>query len=243
MKKEAVNILHIPFQVLDEAQLVEINRDELETPALYSIWCVSAEQCVYLSNASEGLRNNDRIIWVPIGAALSSVFPKQHRHTISEFSILTYLKKLGEYCEEIGAETCLVMDTQQQAEQMLNVFRETFPYLTLHTLSMDLMYSDEALVNEINSVAPDILVLGLPMDVMKRYVENNRHRTNSRLCICLGDSLLGEMTKKKKTFHTMTMRRNLKRALRKSMKKERKSSDQSRKGSKAKNMGEAESEG
>lgn len=239
MVKDAICLFHIPFRVLNETQLVQLNSDELETPALYSVWCVSSEQCLYLSNTKDYILNHERITWVPVGSELAAVFPKYERHVIADFSIKTYLRLLGEYCEEIGAEACLVMDTERQSEAMLQIFRETFPYLALHTISMEYMASDEALVNEINSVAPEILVLGLPTDTMKRYMENNRHRTNSRLCICLGDTLLNEMIKKKKMFHTMTMRRHLKRELRKFIKKEQKNSDPDRHDSESKEMEKA----
>lgn len=225
MVRDAIRLFHIPFRVLNETQLVQLNMEELETPALYSVWCVMAEQCTYLSKAGDHILNNERTTWIPVGADMASIFPKHDRSSIADFSLRRYLKELGEYCEEIGAETCLVMDTEQQSEVMLRIFRETFPYLALHTISMEQMASDEALVNEINSVAPEILVLGLPTDAMKRYLENNRHRTNCRLCICLGDILLREMIKKRKVFHTMTMRRNLKKELRKFIKKERKISE------------------
>ena len=77
-------------------------------------------------------------------------------------------------------------------------------------------------MNEINSVAPEILILGVNSGELRHYVERGRWMTNARLCICVGEGLLDEMTKKKKWFHNITMSRTLKRRLHKYSKRNQK---------------------
>ena len=80
----------------------------------------------------------------------------------------------------------------------------------------------EMMINEINSIAPEILILGVHAGEMRRFMECDRRRTNARLCVCVGNLLIDEMSKKKKMFHTITMSRRLKKRLRKYSIKEQK---------------------
>ncbi len=218
--KDKITLFGIPFRIYDEKQLYRLSCDELEEPALYTIFLVAANQCGYLLETGEEIRNNERITWIPADCNMAAVFPKKEKHIISEFSVLTYLEYMGEYSADTGAEICLLMDTEQQSEAVLSEFRRKFPYLAVHTLNYDSMPSEEARVNEINSIAPDILILGIHTDKMKHFLEVNRKRTNARLCICVGELLIDEMSKKKKMFHTITMSRLLKKKLRKYNKRE-----------------------
>ena len=221
--KEGVELFGIPFRIFDEKQLFQLNSEELEKNQLYSVFCVEAGQCSYLAEAQKELNKLSRILWIPVGTAMSSVFPKKDRHMIAEFSVWKYLKLFGTYAGDTGAELGILMDEEEQCELILQEFRKEFPYLSLHTVQYEDFSSDEAVVNEVNSVAPDILFIGLRMDEMRHFLEEDRHRTNARLCVFVGDLLLDDMTKKKKWFHTITMSRYLKKMLHKYNKKELKS--------------------
>lgn len=218
--KNKITLFGIPFQVFDEKQLYQLSCEELEEPALYTIFLVAADQCGYLLETKADIRSSERITWVPADYTLATIFPKKDRHFILEFSILKYLEYIGEYSADTGAEMCLLVNTEQQSEIILSEFRRMFPYLAVHTLNYDALPSEEARVNEINSIAPEILILGIHTDEMKHFLEVNRKRTNARLCICVGELLLDEMSKKRKMFHTITMSRLLKKKLRKYNKRE-----------------------
>jgi UDP-N-acetyl-D-mannosaminuronic acid transferase (WecB/TagA/CpsF family) len=218
--RDSFCLFGIPFQVFSESQLYQLSCDELEKPSLYTIFFVSGSQCNYLLESEEQVRNNQRIAWVPADAALATLFPKKEKHVISEFSIQKYLELLGTYSADTGAEICLLMNTMQQSDIVLKEIRRSFPYLAIHTLNYDSMLSEEAVVNEINSVAPEILILGLHTDEMRHFLERNRKKTNARLCVCVGELLIDEMSKKRKVFHTMTMSRGLRKKLRKYNKRE-----------------------
>ena len=60
---------------------------------------------------------------------------------------------------------------------------------------------------------------------MKHYLEQERKKTNTRLCVCVGGLLMDEMSKKNKLFHTITMSRVLKKRLHKYSKKEQKKNE------------------
>lgn len=218
--KDSIVLFGIPFQVLDETQLYQLSCDELEEPALYTIFLAAADQCGYLLETGKDICSNQRITWVPADRTMAVIFPKKERRIISEFSIERYLEYLGEYAADTGAKMCLLMNTPQQSEAVLNEFRRRFPYSSLHTLNYDSLPSEEARVNEINSIAPEILILGIHTDEMRYFLETDRQKTNARLCVCIGELLMDEVSKKRKMFHTITMSRVLKKKLRKYNKRE-----------------------
>ena len=215
-----IEVFGIPFQIYDEQQLYESCQEKLEEHILYSVFFVTAGQCGFLMDTPEEFRKKERVLWVPVGAAVSALFSKKEKHTIADFRIWKFLKLLATHSADVGAELCILVNTKPQADIVMQEFRKEFPYLILHAITYDAFASEEAVVNEINSIAPDILFLGLHTDAMKHFLERNRHRTNAGLCVFAGELLISEMTKKKKMFHTITKSRRLKKTLRKYNKKE-----------------------
>ncbi|MDE7366303.1 MAG: WecB/TagA/CpsF family glycosyltransferase [Lachnospiraceae bacterium] len=217
---EQLELFDIPFQIYSERQLYEKSCDFLEEPTLYTIFFVSAEQCNYLSEAKTLIQRNEQILWLPGDDALRSLIPKKERHELADFSILNYTMQICGYAADMGLDLCFLMEDKKQLEFVMSSVRNVYPYLAIHGLYLKSMKSPEMMVNEINSIAPEILVIGLHAGEVRRYMEYDRKRTNARLCICVGNLLTDEMSKKNKLFHTITMSRKLKKHLRKFSKKE-----------------------
>lgn len=219
MKKQ-LSFFGIPFCVYTEQQLFRESCDFLEEPSLYSIFFVTAEQCSVLSEAKNLIKNRGHILWLSGDGATHSLFPKKERHTLSEFSVSQYIMQICEYSADMGLEVCILMEDEADLELVTKNIRTSFPYLVFHGLSLEKMTSPEMMVNEINAIAPEILILGIRTSELRRYMEYDRTKTNARLCICTGHLLADEMSKKNKMFHTITMSRRLKKNLHKYNKKE-----------------------
>lgn len=212
---DSYNLLGIPFQVFNEKELCQLSCDQLEDIAMYTIFFVAASQCSFLMETEQTFRENERMTWVPVHHSIASIFPKKDRHIISDFLLWDYVEGMCEYLLDNGSELCVFMETEEQREIVQNELRTMYPYLVVHTLSYESMPSEEAMVNEINSVAPEILIIGLHTENMKHFLDVNRKKTNTRLCICVGEILISEMSKKRKLFHNSSMGRSLKKRLRK----------------------------
>ncbi|MCM1494648.1 MAG: WecB/TagA/CpsF family glycosyltransferase [Bacteroides sp.] len=217
---EQLELFDIPFQIYSERQLYEKSCDFLEEPTLYTIFFVAAEQCNYLSEAKEFMQKTEQTLWIPGDDALRTLFPKKERHDLADFSILNYVMQVCGYGADMGWDLCFLMEDEKQLELVMSSVRNAYPYLAIHGLDLKAMKSSEMMVNEINSIAPEVLFLGLHSAELRRYIEFDRKRTNARLCICVGNLLTDEMSKKNKLFHTITMSRRLKKRLRKFNKKE-----------------------
>lgn len=162
----------------------------------------------------------ERICWLPGDGAIQTLVPKRYRHLLDEFSIRQYLLQMCEYAADMGLDVCILMDSEAELTAVFEIIRKIYPYLQLHGWSYEKAKTAENIVNEINSVAPEILILGINSGEVRHYMERGRWMTNARLCICVGEHLLDEMIKKRKRFHNITMGRLLKRRLRKYNKRE-----------------------
>lgn len=220
--KESQTLFGIPFQLYSEQQLYHASCDFLEEPALYTVAFVAAEQCGVLAEADKQLKQSEQIIWLAGDDAVRKLFPKKERHEVEGFSICNYTMKLCEYAADMGLDICFLMEERKDVETAIDEIRKIYPYLSIHGLCLDDMMSAEMMINEINSIAPEILILGVHAGEMRRFMECDRRRTNARLCVCVGNLLIDEMSKKKKMFHTITMSRRLKKRLRKYSIKEQK---------------------
>ena len=216
MLEGRITLFGIPFSIYNGQQLYRVSCDLLEEPALYTVFFVMGEQCIRLAEAKNLQKNIERICWVPGDSAVQSIIPKRYRHVAEDFSIRRYILKMCEYATDMGLDVCVLMDDEESLKTVFDNIRKVYPYLQLHG------WTSENIVNEINSVAPEILILGVNSGELRHYVERGRWMTNARLCICVGEGLLDEMTKKKKWFHNITMSRTLKRHLRKYNKREQK---------------------
>lgn len=213
--KSQLKLFDIPFNICNEQQLYQESCDFLEEFALYTIFFVAAEQCIYMSEANEQIISKEQTIWVPGDDALRSLLPKRERHDLGDFSVRRYIMQMCEYAVDMGLDICFLMENEKDLDFVIHGVRKSFPYLAIHGLHLEMMQSAEMMVNEINSIAPEILILGIHTGELRRYMEYDRTKTNARLCICVGNLLIDEMSKKNKLFHTITMSRRLKKRLHK----------------------------
>ncbi|MDD6331393.1 MAG: WecB/TagA/CpsF family glycosyltransferase [Clostridium sp.] len=218
-------VFNIPFCNYSEQRLFQESCDLLEEPALYTVFFVAAEQCVQLAEAKKLLQRTEKILWVPGDDAVRSLFPKRDRFAGTTGSVQGYVMKLCGYATDMGLDICVLGENQKELDMIMDAIRKTFPYIAIHGINGEQMHSSEQMVNEINAIAPEILIVCLQASEMKHYLEQERKKTNTRLCVCVGGLLMDEMSKKNKLFHTITMSRVLKKRLHKYSKKEQKKNE------------------
>lgn len=219
---DELNLFGIPFRICSEEELYGESCDFLEEPVLHTIIFVSAVQCSMISDVMESMERKEQMLWLPGDDAMKMVLPKKERHIMSGFSVQRYVMKMCEYAADLGLDICVLMENDRDLEIITEEIRRLYPYLALRGLSREDITSEEQVINEINSVAPEILFSGICSGELRRFIERDRHKTNARLCVCVGDLLVDEMSKKNKLFHTITMSRVLKKRLRKYSIKEQK---------------------
>ncbi len=90
--------------------------------------------------------------------------------------------------------------TRKETQQLVDYSSEKYPWLKAQGMYCEGMEErDDLLVNEINAVAPDILIIALESPFQEEWVLKNSTKLNARLCIGIGsilEELLGEEEKK-----------------------------------------------
>ena len=193
----------IPFRIYNKDQIFQVSCDWLEEPALYTVFFVAAKQCIPLSEAKALLDKREQIIWIPGDEAVCSLFSKKERHEMLELSVEGYIMNICEYAADMGLDICFLMEDKAELEFVTEGIRKNYPYLAIHGLTLDSMNSAE------------MMIMGVHTSEIRRYLEYDRNKTNARLCICVGNLLITEMSKKHKMLHTITMSRVLKKQLHK----------------------------
>ena len=66
--------------------------------------------------------------------------------------------------------------------------------------------TEEALINDINTLLPDIVVVGLEKETQEKWILENRQKINAKLCVCIGGILpliRGEISHVPKLFQLL----------------------------------------
>lgn len=111
-------------------------------------------------------------------------------HKRDPFFVESYLDVILDYAVETGLEFLLVTESEEQFISVQENIHEKRPFLTLSGFFRK--QQDESLehiVNEINSVAPDILMLALSEEDQMRLLESYRTQMNAGLMLFTGDML------------------------------------------------------
>lgn len=111
-------------------------------------------------------------------------------HKRDPFFFESYFDTILDYAIEMGYEFLLVTEKEEQFISVQENIHEKRPFLTLS--GMSLTEQDESLdhiVNEINSVAPDILVLALEEKKQLQLLAAYRNQMNAGLMLFTGDIL------------------------------------------------------
>lgn len=107
----------------------------------------------------------------------------------------------------ISEERTIYIITRNEKEEQLCIDYVTENYHSLNvvgTFHGDLEISEEIVINDINSVTPDILLILLNSPLQERFIMGNRQKMNSKLGICLGDVNLEHFSNPNKPSNFLT---------------------------------------
>jgi N-acetylglucosaminyldiphosphoundecaprenol N-acetyl-beta-D-mannosaminyltransferase len=81
----------------------------------------------------------------------------------------------------------VIADSQEAVEKLQDYCQEKRPQLRLvGSCAYDATMEDAAVVNEINSHTPDMILLNLPVGVQERWIAEHSTLLNARICIAIG---------------------------------------------------------
>lgn len=101
------------------------------------------------------------------------------------FSRNEYFNELFKLLEEEAREVYIVTDRVRQLEEAILALQEKVPYLSVHGKALeDAKENHDLLANDINAVAPDILLLYIDAKVQCTFLQEYRNKINVGLFVC-----------------------------------------------------------
>ena len=111
-------------------------------------------------------------------------------HKRDSFFLESYFDAVLDYAVEAGIEVLIVAETEERFVSIQKNIQEKLPYITLSGVYLtEQEESADYIVNEINSVAPDILIVALEEKKQLFLLEQHRNQINAGLMLFTGNIL------------------------------------------------------
>lgn len=181
-----VDITGLSVNVMTDRELLGLMRLYLGNDYMNIIYMFSVDTCQKIAdNEQLSVIMNDADLRLP---AEKIILEKKYRHTYRNISksYMSFLYMLR--CKGLVNNLYVIGKNTKLTEMLVNVFENQNEKINIcGSYSVDLEESGESVVNDINSHAPDIIVVALDTPDVQEWVENNRQMLNVKLCVCLCD--------------------------------------------------------
>ena len=110
------------------------------------------------------------------------------------FCFEDYFDAILDYAIEVGYELLLVAQDEEKFNRIQENIREKRPFLTLSgTYLLEEETTFERVVNEINSVAPDILLVALEEKTQLEFLQQVKNQMTAGMMLCMGNILYNKV--------------------------------------------------
>ena len=189
--KERIRLLDVAVDIASTKVSSDATIEYLEEEGSKVIYFLNSETLLLLQENTgwrEIVGESDLIL--PGTSNVNTSVNEVLGHKRDPFFFESYFDTILDYAIEMGYEFLLVTEKEEQFISVQENIHEKRPFLTLS--GMSLTEQDESLdhiVNEINSVAPDILVLALEEKKQLQLLQQYRNQMNAGLMLFTGDIL------------------------------------------------------
>jgi len=163
----------------------------IEEESTRAVYCVNSETLILLEKNEEQeliLEGCDMILpgTVSVSASVDEVLGYKR----DPFFLESYFDRIFDYAVENGKEIQLIAGSEDRFSSVQENIHEKWSYLTLSgTYLTEQETSLEQIVNDINSLAPDILILALNENVQLELLKHYRDQMNAGLILFTGNIL------------------------------------------------------
>lgn len=189
------------IQLLD----IAIDIDSTKVAAETTIQCLEEEssKVIYFVNSETLLLLQENEDWkdvveatdltLPGNAGVNNSVDEELGHKRDPFFFDGYFEQILDYAISVGAEILLVTESEERFLSVQESLHAKRPYLTLSGLYLtEQEESLDHIVNEINSVAPDILLIALEEQRQLELLQNYRDKMNAGLALFTGKILYNQ---------------------------------------------------
>lgn len=186
------------IQLLNVA--VDIVATKIASDATISYLEEERSKVVYFLNSETLLLLEQNFVWretveaselvLPGTASVNNSIDQELGHRRDSFFLESYIDVIWDYIVEHGMELMIVAANEERFVSIQEHIHEKRPFLTLSGFFLtEQKESSDHIVNEINSVAPDILLVALDEREQLELLANYRNQMNAGLMLFSGNIL------------------------------------------------------
>ncbi|MBE5924283.1 MAG: hypothetical protein E7271_07435 [Lachnospiraceae bacterium] len=189
--EDRIRLLGITVNTASTKDAADASIQYIQEECSKVLYFVNSETLLLLQNDNEKekiLETCDMIL--PGTTSVSSNVDAALGHKRDPFFLESYFDKVFDYVVENGCEVLVVADDEARFTSVQKNIHEKWPYLTLSGAFLNEKdSSDEHIVNEINSVAPELLILALDEKKQISLLKDFRSQMNADLMLFTGNIL------------------------------------------------------
>ncbi len=189
--KERIRLLDIPVDIASTKDVNETVLQYLKEEGSSVVYFVNSETLLLLQDQYEWKKAvEESELVLPGNSSVNSSVDDVLEHKRDPFFFESFFDKILDDAIELGYEFMLVAEDEEKFTFIQENIHEKRPFLTLS--GMYLTEQEESLghiVNEINSVAPDILLIALEEKKQFELLQKFRNQMNAGLMLFTGNRL------------------------------------------------------
>lgn len=189
--RERVQLLDLSVDILSTRESGNMTLQFLEEEGSRVVYFVNSETLL-LQKSNPDMKKyvEDCELVLPANVSVSESIDRVLGHKRESFFLESYLDIVLDYAVERGYELLLVAESEKNFISIQENLHEKRPYLTLSGIYLtEKEETPDHIVNEINSVAPDILLVALPETQQMQLLMEYRNQINAELMIFSGNVL------------------------------------------------------
>lgn len=186
-----VQLLGIAVDIASTSVASEASIQYIKEESSKTVYFVNSETLLLLQSEKEeaGILDACDMI-LPGTSSVNASINEALGQKRDPFFIESYFDAIFDYAIENGLEIQLMAGSKEQFESVQDNIHEKWSYLTLsgsYLTEQDNSY--EHIVNEINSIAPDVIVLALSESMQLKLLKDYRYQINAGLMMFTGNIL------------------------------------------------------
>lgn len=189
--KDRVELLGISVDIASTKEASETTISYIEAEGSKVVYFVNSETLLLLEGNSDwkdALLSCELIL--PGAANINTSINDVLGHKRDPFFFESYLDAILDYIVEMGLDALLVTGSEQQFQSVQANIHENRPFLYLSGLfKTEQDESYEHIVNEINSVAPDVLLVACDETMQLDLLDQYHNLMNAGIVLFVGDLL------------------------------------------------------
>lgn len=189
--EDRIRLLGIAVDTASTKDAADASIQYIQEECSKVLYFVNSETLLLLQNDNEKekiLETCDMIL--PGTVSVSANVDAALGHKRDPFFLESYFDMVFDYVVENGCEVLVVADDEQRFTSVQKNIHEKWPYLTLSGAFLtEKDNSNEHIVNEINSVAPELLILALDEKKQISLLKDFRSQMNADLMLFTGNIL------------------------------------------------------